>query len=108
MPTQSVGNESIAQEELKKIDESDEEEEKHVDQIEGAHNVRLIAEKEDNRELKRRLSKLTNVVRRQTLKGDNLVAAAAIAASGMDASQASFDAQSMLSADAITTPEISP
>ena len=79
-----------------------------MEKIEGAHQVRLVAEKEDNKELKRRLSKLTNVVRRQTLKGDNLVAAAAIAASGMDASQASFDAQSMLSADAITTPEITP
>ena len=48
--------------------------------------MRLGAEKDDNKELKRRLTKLQGVVRRQTLKGDNLVAAAAVAASGMDAS----------------------
>jgi len=67
-----VANESEANEELKKIEESDEEEDKTVDKIQGAHVVRLDAEKDDNRELKRRLSKLQGIVRRQTLKGDAL------------------------------------
>lgn len=50
--------ESKAKEELEKLDASDDEEAGHVQKIEGAHKVRLDAEKDDNRELKRRLSNL--------------------------------------------------
>ena len=40
------------------MEASDDEEAGHVQKIEGAHKVRLDAEKDDNRELKRRLSNL--------------------------------------------------
>ena len=52
--------EEIAQvkEEIKQLEESDEEEKKDVEAIEGAHVTRLNAEKDDNENLKRRLSQM--------------------------------------------------
>ena len=45
-------------EEIKQLEESDEEEKKDVEAIEGAHVTRLNAEKDDNENLKRRLSQM--------------------------------------------------
>lgn len=72
-----------ARKELEDIQESDDEEAKNVEKIEGAHIVRLNAEKDDNLQLKRRLSQVQNLVRRNSLRpgADDPASRAALAAS---------------------------
>ena len=76
----SLPDEAKIQGEIDKLIESEEEDDVVVEQIEGAQNVRLNAEKDDNAALKKQVTSLQGAVRRATLKAGDPANAAALAA----------------------------
>lgn len=71
----SLPDEDKIHAELNKLAESEDEDGEFVNKIEGAQNVRLQAEKDDNMQLKKQVTTLQGAVRRATMKLDPAQAA---------------------------------
>ena len=87
----SLPDEAKIKAEINRLIESDNEDDEIVERIEGAHIVRLNAEKDDNQQLKKQVTSLQTNLRRATLRGnvnpadfaEQLIAANAAAAENL-------------------------
>ena len=66
----SLPDEAKIKAEINRLIESDNEDDEIVERIEGAHIVRLNAEKDDNQQLKKQVTSLQTNLRRATLRGN--------------------------------------